>query len=259
MKLKEIDRTGNVAWSPATHHPIVLAVGTAAQQLDATFSTNALLELYTLSLNESSQEMEVAGSLTTDSRFYKLVWGSAGQLIGGAEQGQIFIWDPEKICRNEGALVHSLKKHTGPVAALDMNPFQTNLLASGAGDSEIYVWDLSNPDKPMAPGAKAQPVHDVSCVAWNRQVQHILGSSHGGSCVVWDLRKNEPIIKIRDSMSRIKCNTMCWHPDIATQLCISSEDDHTPVIQLWDLRSASSPLKVLEPRTWYPVHGMVSQ
>jgi len=37
MKLKEIDRTANVAWSPASQHPIYLASGTAAQQLDATF------------------------------------------------------------------------------------------------------------------------------------------------------------------------------------------------------------------------------
>jgi protein transport protein SEC31 len=67
MKLKEVDRTGNVAWSPAGRHPIQLAVGTAAQQLDATFSTTALLELYSLNLGEPSHEMEVAGSLTTDS------------------------------------------------------------------------------------------------------------------------------------------------------------------------------------------------
>lgn len=37
MKLKEIDRTANIAWSPASQHPIYLAAGTAAQQLDATF------------------------------------------------------------------------------------------------------------------------------------------------------------------------------------------------------------------------------
>ena len=37
MKIKEIDRTANVAWSPASQHPIYLAAGTAAQQLDATF------------------------------------------------------------------------------------------------------------------------------------------------------------------------------------------------------------------------------
>ena len=37
MKVKEVSRTANIAWSPAKHHPIMLAAGTAAQQLDATF------------------------------------------------------------------------------------------------------------------------------------------------------------------------------------------------------------------------------
>ena len=48
-----------------------------------------------------------------------------------------------------------------------------------------------------------QPPEDVSCVSWNRQVQHILASTFGSRCVVWDLRKNEPIIKVSDSMSRV--------------------------------------------------------
>jgi protein transport protein SEC31 len=39
---------------------------------------------------------------------------------------------------------------------------------------------------------------------------------------------------------------VAWHPEVATQMCLSSEDDHTPVIQLWDLRYATSPLKSLE-------------
>ena len=37
MKVKEIDRTANIAWSPAALHPIYMVAGTAAQQLDATF------------------------------------------------------------------------------------------------------------------------------------------------------------------------------------------------------------------------------
>ena len=37
MRVKEIDRTANIAWSPAAQHPIYIAAGTAAQQLDATF------------------------------------------------------------------------------------------------------------------------------------------------------------------------------------------------------------------------------
>lgn len=37
MKVKEIERTANVAWSPSKQHPIYMVAGTAAQQLDATF------------------------------------------------------------------------------------------------------------------------------------------------------------------------------------------------------------------------------
>lgn len=46
--------------------------------------------------------------------------------------------------------------------------------------------------------------------------------------------------------SQMHCSGMAWHPDVATQLVLCSEDDRLPVIQLWDLRFASSPLKVLE-------------
>lgn len=45
---------------------------------------------------------------------------------------------------------------------------------------------------------------------------------------------------------QIKANKVAWHPEVATQLCLSSGDDHTPVIQLWDLRFATSPLTTLE-------------
>ena len=48
-----------------------------------------------------------------------------------------------------------LEKHTGVVGALDCNPFQSNLLASGGGAAEILIWDLNNPSVPMTPGAKA--------------------------------------------------------------------------------------------------------
>ncbi|XP_047409775.1 protein transport protein Sec31B isoform X4 [Sciurus carolinensis] len=140
------------------------------------------------------------------------------------------------------------QKHTGAVRALDFNPFQGNLLASGASNSEIFIWDLNNLSIPMTPGSKSQqPLEDIKALSWNRQVQHILSSAHpSGKAVVWDLRKNEPIIKVSDHSSRMHCSGLAWHPDIATQLVLCSEDDRLPVIQLWDLRFASSPLKVLE-------------
>ena len=61
--------------------------------------------------------------------------------------------------------------------SLDLNPFQANLLASGASDSEVSIWDLNKFSTPMTPGAKAQPLEDVRCVAWNKQVQHILATT----------------------------------------------------------------------------------
>ena len=64
-------------------------------------------------------------------------------------------------------------------------------------------------------------------------------------CVVWDLRKNESIIKISDSSRALRYKPVAWHPEVATQLCLASEDDHSPVIQIWDLRMASAPLKTL--------------
>uniref|UniRef100_A0A669F709 Protein transport protein Sec31A n=1 Tax=Oreochromis niloticus TaxID=8128 RepID=A0A669F709_ORENI len=259
MRLKEIQRTAHQAWSPAGHHPIYLALGTAAQQLDASFNTTAAIEIFEMDFSDPSLDMQLKGSLATTNRLHSIVWvnfgsgadGTGGRLVGGSENGTLTVYDPEAIMNSIGeAVVGQSDKHTGPVRALDFNPFQSNLLASGANDSEIYIWDLNNFSSPMTPGAKTQPAEDISVVSWNRQVQHILASANpSGKAVVWDLRKNEPIIKISDHSNRMHCSGMLWHPDVATQLVLASEDDRLPVIQMWDLRFATSPLKVLENHT----------
>uniref|UniRef100_A0A3B3U747 Uncharacterized protein n=1 Tax=Poecilia latipinna TaxID=48699 RepID=A0A3B3U747_9TELE len=51
MRLKEIQRTAHQAWSPAGHHPIYLALGTSAQQLDASFNTTAAIEIFEMDFN----------------------------------------------------------------------------------------------------------------------------------------------------------------------------------------------------------------
>ncbi|XP_001085605.3 protein transport protein Sec31A isoform X13 [Macaca mulatta] len=257
MKLKEVDRTAMQAWSPAQNHPIYLATGTSAQQLDATFSTNASLEIFELDLSDPSLDMKSCATFSSSHRYHKLIWGPykmdskgdvSGVLIAGGENGNVILYDPSKIIAGDKEVVIAQNdKHTGPVRALDVNIFQTNLVASGANESEIYIWDLNNFATPMTPGAKTQPPEDISCIAWNRQVQHILASaSPSGRATVWDLRKNEPIIKVSDHSNRMHCSGLAWHPDIATQMVLASEDDRLPVIQMWDLRFASSPLRVLE-------------
>ena len=71
-------------------------------------------------------------------------------------------------------LVSSPDRHTGPVRALDFNPFQSNLLASGATESEIYIWDILNTNTPMNPGTRSQPPEDVQYIQWNKQGKIIL-------------------------------------------------------------------------------------
>ncbi|XP_063012747.1 protein transport protein Sec31A isoform X9 [Melospiza melodia melodia] len=260
MKLKEVDRTAMQAWSPAQQHPIYLATGTSAQQLDATFSTSASLEIFELDLADPSLDMKSCATFSSAHRYHKLIWGPhsmtsgdrvSGVLIAGGENGNVILYDSAKILDGEAEVIIAQKdKHTGPVRALDVNMFQTNLVASGANESEIYIWDLNNFATPMTPGVKTQPLEDISCIAWNRQVQHILASaSPSGRATVWDLRKNEPIIKVSDHNNRMHCSGLAWHPEVATQMVLASEDDRLPVIQMWDLRFASSPLRVLESHT----------
>nr|XP_028682598.1 protein transport protein Sec31B isoform X21 [Macaca mulatta] len=263
MKLKELERPAVQAWSPASQYPLYLATGTSAQQLDSSFSTNGTLEIFEVDFRDPSLDLKHKGVLSASSRFHKLIWGSfgsgllesSGVIAGGGDNGMLILYNVTHILSSgKEPVIAQKQKHTGAVRALDFNPFQVlqgNLLASGASDSEVFIWDLNNLNVPMTLGSKSQyseqPPEDVKALSWNRQAQHILSSAHpSGKAVVWDLRKNEPIIKVSDHSNRMHCSGLAWHPDIATQLVLCSEDDRLPVIQLWDLRFASSPLKVLE-------------
>ncbi|KAG9353614.1 hypothetical protein JZ751_011735 [Albula glossodonta] len=134
MKLKEINRTAIQAWSPAQQHPVYLAAGTSAQQLDASFSTSASLEIFELDLTDPSLGMKSCGTFSSSQRYHKLVWGPGGMnteghpsgvVIAGGENGNIILYDPAKIIAGETDVVIAQNdKHTGPVRALDVNPFQ---------------------------------------------------------------------------------------------------------------------------------------
>lgn len=69
MKIKELQKTVNVAWSPAEQNPIMLAAGTSAQQLDASFNTAASLEIYSINLSEPGYEMELKAATPSQHRY----------------------------------------------------------------------------------------------------------------------------------------------------------------------------------------------
>ncbi|XP_055317143.1 protein transport protein Sec31A isoform X2 [Sitodiplosis mosellana] len=253
MKIKELQKTVNIAWSPAQLNQLYLAAGTAAQQIDTSLNSNATLEIYETNLTDPGYDLNLKASQNSPYRFQKIVWSplrnqgnTCGIIAAGCESGHLQLYSASKLLAGEDALVASQDKHTGAVRALDYNPFQVNLLASGASESDIFIWDLNNTTTPMTPGTKTQPLEDIQNIGWNRQVQHILASVFSTRCVVWDLRKNEPIIKLSDTQSRVRFRALQWHPTIATQLWLASEDDQAPFVQLWDLRYATAPAKTLK-------------
>jgi WD40 repeat protein len=74
---------------------------------------------------------------------------------------------------------------------------------------------------------------ELSYVSWNRKVQNILAStSFSGTSVVWDLRRQKPVISFTDPTSRRRCSTLQWNPDVATQLIVASDDDRSPSLQV---------------------------
>ena len=139
-----------------------------------------------------------------------------GLLAGGLVDGSVCIWNPARIVGHapdtSGQLLCRLQKHAGAVRGLEFNPFSPNLLASGGADGELCIWDVGNPAQPSLypamkagggaaaggrAGAAAQP--EITCLAWNRKVQHILATcTAAGTVVVWDLKKQRPVITFKD-------------------------------------------------------------
>ncbi|KAJ0792638.1 putative transcription factor WD40-like family [Helianthus annuus] len=94
-------------------------------------------------------------------------------------------------------------------------------------------------------GSESLTHGEISFLSWNKKVQPILAStSSQGTTVVWDIRKQKPIISFSDSVRR-RCSVLQWHPDFATQLIVASDDDNSPSLRIWDMRNTMSPLREL--------------
>ena len=200
--------------------------------------------------------------MQASERFAKLSWANTasefphlkyGMLGGGLSDGTVCVWNPAPVIEgaagdvSKSSLLCRMNKHQGAVRGLEFNPFSSKLLASGAADGEVSIWDLGNPAQPSLypamKGAASGGQNQVTCLQWNRKVQHILATgTSSGSVVVWDLKKQRPVITLSDSNGRRRCSSIAWNPEIATQVMVASDDDMCPTLQLWDLRNAASPL-----------------
>ncbi|XP_012065636.2 protein transport protein SEC31 homolog B [Jatropha curcas] len=254
--IKSVNRSASVALAPDAPY---MAAGTMAGAVDLSFSSSASLEIFKLDFQSDDRDLPLVGEFQSSERFNRLAWGrngsgsdqySLGLIAGGLVDGSIDIWNPLSLIRSEtseSALVGHLSKHKGPVRGLAFNSFTPNLLASGADDGEICIWDLAAPAEPShfppLKGSGSAAQGEISYISWNSKVQHILAStSLNGITVVWDLKKQKPVISFQDSVRR-RCSVLQWHPDVATQLIVASDEDSSPALRLWDMRNTMTPLQ----------------
>ncbi|GMP41388.1 hypothetical protein CsSME_00011514 [Camellia sinensis var. sinensis] len=254
--IKGVNRSASVALAPDAPY---LAAGTMAGAVDLSFSSSASLEIFKLDFQSDDHDLPLVAESTSSERFNRLSWGknpsaseefTLGLIAGGLVDGNIGIWNPLALISSaagENALVSQLSRHKGPVRGLEFNALSPNHLASGADEGEICIWDIANPTEPThfppLKGSGSATQGEISFLSWNSKVQHILAStSYNGTTVVWDLRKQKPVISFQDS-NRRRCSVLQWHPDVATQLIVASDDDSSPALRLWDMRNIMSPVR----------------
>lgn len=95
---------------------------------------------------------------------------------------------------------------------------------------QVFIWDLTKPDKPYTPGNRSKYLEEISHLAWNNQVQHILAtSSNTGHTVVWDLKfKREvttlsysapdSVVGLSSGVGRRGATAVAWNPDLVFTL-----------------------------------------
>lgn len=214
------------------------------------------MDLYDLKLSEGAATPVLLGSVKTESRFSSVSWSPAtlgdlypmGILAGGMENGVVHIWNPENILLDKPSLITSFEAHaSGPVKALKFNPLNPTQLASGGSDGKVLIVDLKEHDNIFMPCEGSQQHAQITALAWNTQVSHIVASAAAdGTVAVWDLKSKKAWCELRCETAGQAVADVEWNPSEGLHLVTASADDRNPVIKLWDLRSSTSmPLATL--------------
>lgn len=176
-----------------------------------------------------------------------------GLLAGGMENGVVHVWDPSAIVEGTDSLVATFSDHaSGPVEALHFNALKPLQLATGGSDGKVLIYSLEAAGPAvMTPCDTTQQKSQITAVAWNSQVPHILASSAAdGTVVVWDTTSRKAWCELRREAAGQAVSDIAWNPTQGLHLLTASADDHNPVIKLWDLRASTSmPLTTLSGHT----------
>ncbi|CCF60741.1 hypothetical protein KAFR_0L01320 [Kazachstania africana CBS 2517] len=248
VKLAEHSRTATFAWS---HDKIPrLITGTASGTIDANFSSDSVLELWSLL---STDTVKPVASISTDTKFNDLDWSYDNKTIAGAlDNGIIELF---YLSNDQLTSVAKLTTHTSSVKTLKFNSKQENVLVSGSNKGEIFVWDTNKAKQtdyvPMTPGTAMTPLEEITSLSWNQSLAHVFASA--GATVyasIWDLKAKKEVIHLSYTSPatglKSQLSVVEWHPNNSTRVATATGNDNDPSILVWDLRNANTPLQVLD-------------
>ena len=200
-------------------------------------------------------------SVKTQSRFASLGWSSGGPTISGKyplgllacgmENGSVHVWDPQAVIQQTPRqTITSYSDHgPGAVKALQFSKLVPTQLATGGSDGKVLIYNLDQPDVPpfMPCASGTQQRSQITALAWNTQVPHIVASAAAdGTVTVWDIKSRKAWCELRAENSGQAISAVAWNPTEGLQLLTASADDRNPVIKVWDLRTSTSmPLATL--------------
>ena len=200
------------------------------------------LDLY--DLNMGGDAVKLLKTVKTSNRFGSLAWSTQGFIVGGMSDGSLLLWKFDNLITGKDDTPIVIQSHKAEVKALAFCPLAENQLASGSSDGQVTITDVSS-KPPVTQILPATSPVEVTQIAWNTQVQHIVAVAHAdGLVVVWDLKQMKPLCQLRspEAISDIQ-----WNPTEGLHLVTASLDDRNPIIKLWDLRASTSmPLATLQ-------------
>jgi protein transport protein SEC31 len=93
------------------------------------------------------------------------------------------------VCSEDAEIDTIEEKHTGPIQAIQFNPFRPNILASAGAKGELFIHDLDDESKSFRLGKAGANPDEYTTLDWNKKVPHILATgSSGGFVTVWDVK-----------------------------------------------------------------------
>ncbi|RKP24407.1 WD40-repeat-containing domain protein [Syncephalis pseudoplumigaleata] len=77
--------------------------------------------------------------------------------------------------------------HKRAVSDLHWSPYQPNMLATGALDTDVHLWDMRTPNRPVV--SLCAWTAGAARVQYNRKNEFVIASAHAHMVKIWDTRK----------------------------------------------------------------------